>query len=58
MKKERSKPVEFKITGDIKGVKKSEIKDGIFETRDNALIAILRVLPDNRARQVFKERVS
>lgn len=56
MKKMRAKSVEFAVTGAIAGVKKSDVKDGILETRDNELIAKLRA--HENAEQVFKERVS
>ena len=58
MKKLRSKSVEFVISGTIPGVKASEVKDGILETRDSALIHKLRALSDEQAREVFRERVS
>lgn len=58
MKKLRNKSVEFAINGTIAGVKAKEVKDGILETRDSALIHKLRALPDEQIREVFRERVS
>lgn len=52
----RNKALEFRITGEIKGVKKSDIKDNILETRDNALIAKLKA--HENAELVFRERAS
>ena len=56
MAKTRNRPLEFNITGEIKGVKKSDVKDGILETQENALIAKLRA--HENAELVFRERVS
>jgi hypothetical protein len=58
MKKLRQKAIEFRITGEIDGVKKKDVVDGILETRDSKLIAQLRALPSDIAEQVFKERAS
>ena len=58
MKKKRTKSVELRINGIIPGIKTTDLVDGILETRDNALIAKLRDLPNEQAEQVFKERVT
>ena len=54
MKKLRNRPLEFKITGEIPGVKSSDVKNGILETRDNALIAKLKA--NSNAELVFRGR--
>ena len=58
MGNERSKCIEFVIADHVPGVKKSDVIDGILETRKQNLIYRLRSLPDSIARQVFRERAT
>jgi len=57
MGKKRRKSIEYRIT-DFKaaGVKKGDLDGDILETDDNALIAKLRGLPDEVAKELSRER--
>lgn len=58
MRAERSKSVEFAIADHVPGVPPPQVIDGIFETRNNRLIAMLRSLSPAVALEVFHERAT
>ena len=55
-KKKRRKIVEFRITGTIPGIKKSDLDGDILETNDSDLIA--KLLKSDKAEELSRERVS